>query len=99
VRLFSRHVKELKRNVPDFTTIWWRVTKIMIDLDPKVNPNEEITIAVDSTGIRLQTVRMDQGEVAEREERVHQDTRRGDTKSKQILSMKVTQEDTVTRRC
>jgi len=95
VRLFSRHVKELKRNVPDFTTIWWRVTKIMIDLDPKVNPNEEITIAVDSTGIKV----TNRGEWI-KEKWLKE--RRGfikihvavDTKSKQILSMKVTQEDT-----
>jgi len=39
VRLFSRHIKELKGNVPDSTTMWWRVTKILVNLDPKVNLN------------------------------------------------------------
>jgi IS5 family transposase len=95
VRLFSKHVKQLKGNVPDFTTIWWRVTKIMIDLDPKVNPNEEITIAVDSTGIKV----TNRGEWI-KEKWLKE--RRGfikihvavDTKTKQIVSMKVTQEDT-----
>jgi hypothetical protein len=95
VRLFSHHVKELKGNVPDFTTIWWRVAKIEIDLDPKVNPNEDITIAVDSTGIKV----TDRGEWI-KEKWLKE--RRGfikihvavDTKSKQIVSMKVTQEDT-----
>jgi hypothetical protein len=53
VRLLSRHVRELKGNVPDFTTIWWRVTTILVKLDPKVNLNEKITIAVDSTGMKV----------------------------------------------
>src|SRR5487761_1527318 len=83
VRLFSKHVKELKGNAPDFTTIWWRVTKIMIELDPRVNRNEEITIAVDSTGIKV----TNRGEWI----KIHVAV---DTKSKQIVSMKVTQQDT-----
>src|SRR5487761_173176 len=95
VRLFSKHVKELKGNAPDFTTIWWRVTKIMIELDPRVNRNEEITIAVDSTGIKV----TNRGEWI-KEKWLKE--RRGfikihvavDTKSKQIVSMKVTQQDT-----
>ena len=95
VRLFSRHVEELKENVPAFTTIWWRVTKILIDLDPKVNLNEKITIAVDSTGIKV----TNRGEWI-KEKWLKE--RRGfikihvavDTKSRQIVSMKVTQEDT-----
>ncbi len=53
VKLFSKHIKELQGNVPDFTTIWWRVTKIEIDLDPRIDLNEPITIAVDSTGIKV----------------------------------------------
>ncbi len=95
VRLFSRHVKELKENIPDFTTIWWRVTKILIDLDPRVDLNEKITMAVDSTGIKV----TNRGEwikekwLKERRgfAKVHVAV---DTKSKQIVSMKVTQEDT-----
>ena len=81
--------------MPDFTTIWWRVTKLLIDLDPKVNLNEQITIAVDSTGIKV----TNRGEWI-KEKWLKE--RRGfinihiavDTKSKQIVSMKVTQEDT-----
>jgi hypothetical protein len=54
VKLFSKHVKQLEENgVPDFTTMWWRVSKIKVNLDPKVNPNEDITIAVDATGIKV----------------------------------------------
>jgi hypothetical protein len=47
--LFPKQVKELKGSVPDFTTIWWRLTKVEIDLDPRINPNGEITLAVDLT--------------------------------------------------
>jgi hypothetical protein len=39
--------------VPDYTTIWWRVTKTPITLDPQVDPNQELTIAVDSSGIKV----------------------------------------------
>ena len=95
VKLFSKHVRELKGNVPHFTTIWWRATRMEIDLDPKVNLNEQITIAVDSTGIKV----TNRGEWI-KEKWLKE--RRGfikihvavDTKSKQIVSMKVTQEDT-----
>ena len=95
VRLFSRHVRELKENVPDFTTIWWRVTKIEIDLDPEIDLNEQITLAVDSTGIKV----TNRGEWI-KEKWLKE--RRGfikihvavDTKSKQIVSMEVTREDT-----
>ena len=95
VKLFSHHIKELEGNVPDFTTIWWRVTKIEIDLDPRINLNEPITIAVDSTGIKV----TNRGEwikekwLKERKGfiKIHVAV---DTKSKQIISMKVTQEDT-----
>jgi len=42
--------------VPDFTTIWWwRVVKMKINLDPKINLQRgDIVIAVDSTGINVQ---------------------------------------------
>ena len=41
--------------VPDFTTTWWwRVVKIKINLDPKINlERDDIVIAVDSTGIKV----------------------------------------------
>ena len=41
--------------VPDFTTIWWwRVVKIKINLDPKINlERDDIVIAVDSTDIKV----------------------------------------------
>lgn len=51
----SIHIKELREVVPDFTTIWWRVERMKINLDPSVNPSEknDIVIAVDSTGIKV----------------------------------------------
>jgi hypothetical protein len=35
VRMFSEHVKDLK--VPDYTTMWWRVSRIKVELDPSVD--------------------------------------------------------------
>src|SRR4029079_4301537 len=54
LRTMSKHIKKLKEMVPDFTTIWWRVVKIKINLDPKINlEKDDIIIAVDSTGIKV----------------------------------------------
>ena len=55
LRMMSVHIKRLQEIVPDFTTIWWwRVIKMKINLDPKVNlEREDIVIAVDSTGIKV----------------------------------------------
>lgn len=48
------HIKNFKKVVPDFTTIWWRIVKMKINLDPNINPEkDEIVIAVDSTGIKV----------------------------------------------
>jgi len=50
----SVHIKRLHEIVPDFTTIWWRVIRTQINLDPKTNAEGEgIVIAVDSTGIKV----------------------------------------------
>jgi transposase len=54
LRMMSEHIKRLQEIVPDFTTIWWRVVKMKINLDPKVNlERDDIVIAVDSTGIKV----------------------------------------------
>ena len=54
LRMMSMHIKRLQEIVPDFTTIWWRVVRIKINLDPKVNlERDDIVIAVDSTGIKV----------------------------------------------
>ena len=94
LRWMSVHIEELNQ-VPDFTTMWWRVSRIHVELDPSVNPNKDITIAIDSTGIK----------VANRGEWIYHKWKSGkrkgfikihvavNTRSKQIVSMKVTKED------
>jgi hypothetical protein len=98
--MMSEHIKRLQEIVPDFTTIWWwRVVKMKINLDPKVNlERDDIVIAVDSTGIK----------VTNREEKWMQDKwknkreRKGfikihvaavNIKTKKIVSMDVTKEN------
>ncbi len=54
LRMMSLHIKRLKEIVPDFTTIWWRVVRTKINLNPKVDlEKDNIVIAVDSTGIKV----------------------------------------------
>jgi len=91
VRALSQHVDGLK--APDYTTIWWRVSGIRVDLDSSIEPDKDVTIAVDSSGIKVSN----RGEWIRRKWKV----RRGfikvhiavDTKTKQIVSMEVTKED------
>jgi hypothetical protein len=93
VRMFSEHIGELRGKIPDFTTIWHRVSMIKVELDPNVDLNKDITIAVDSSGIKVSN----RGEWIRKVWKV----RRGfikvhiavDTKTKQIVSMQVTRED------
>ena len=93
LRVVSVHIKELKE-VPDFTTIWWRVSRIKMKLDPSVHLNEDVVIAVDCTGIKV----ANRGEWIRRHK---WSSRKGfikihvavDTISKLIVSMKVTKED------
>jgi len=95
LRAISVHMKELK-GVPDFTTRWWRASRINVKLDPSVHLNEDIVIAVDSTGIKV----ANRGEWICRH-KWSSTTRKGfikihvavDTRSKLIVSMKVTKED------
>jgi hypothetical protein len=91
LRMFSGHVEGLK--VPDYTTMWWRISRISVELDPSVDPEQDVTIAVDSTGIK----------VSNRGEWIRQKwaVERGfikvhlavDVKTGKILSMEVTKED------
>lgn len=91
VRVFSHHVKELRGNVPDFTTIWWRVAKLKIKLDPRVNLNKKITMAVDCMGIKVTNHCEWIKEKWLKERRRFIKIRLAvNTKSKQIVSMKVT---------
>lgn len=92
VRVFAEHVK-LLRGVPDYTTIWWRVSRIKVELDPSVDRTKDVTIAVDSTGIKVSN----RGEWIRQKWKV----KRGfikfhvavDVKTGKMLSVEVTKED------
>jgi hypothetical protein len=96
LRMFSGHVEGLK--VPDYTTMWWRISRVKVQLDPDVDPDQDVTIAVDSTGIK----------VSNRGEWIRQQwgVKRGfikvhlavDVKTGKILSMEVTKDDVHDRR-
>ena len=91
MRGLSQHVDGLK--APDYTTIWWRISKMKVDLASSVALDKDVTIAVDSSGIK----------VSNRGEWIHKKwkVKRGfikihiavDTKTKQILAIEVTKED------
>ncbi len=78
--------------------MWWRISRVKIELDPNVDPDEDVTIAVDSTGIK----------VSNRGEWIRQmwAVKRGfikvhlavDVKTGKILSMEVTKDDVHDRR-
>jgi hypothetical protein len=94
----SIHIKKLKEVVPDFTTIWWRVERMKIHLDPNINPEKnDIAIAVDSTGIKV----TNRGEWILDKWKNKKRMRKGfikvhvavDIKTRKIASMSVTKED------
>jgi IS5 family transposase len=90
-RALSQHVDGLK--APDYTTIWWRVARMKVDLVSSVELDKDVTIAVDSSGIKVSN----RGEWMRKKWKV----KRGfikvhiavDTRTKQILSMEVTREN------
>src|SRR5207247_3254535 len=96
VRMFSEHVEGLR--VPDYTTMWWRISRVKVELDPGVDPERDVTIAVDSPGMKVST----------RGEWIRQKWagKRGcikvhlavDVKTGKILSMQVTKDDVYDRR-
>lgn len=99
LRIMSIHIKKLKELVPDFTTIWWRVGRMKVNLDrQKVNPSErdDVVIVVDSTGIKV----TNRGEWI-LDKWKNKRIRKGfikihvaiDIKTKKIVSMRVTKED------
>src|SRR3990170_8774702 len=91
MRGLSQHVDGLK--APDYTTIWWRVSKMKVDMASNVKLDKDVTIAVDSSGIKVSN----RGEWIRKKWKVQ----RGfikvhiavDTRTKQILSMEVTREN------
>jgi len=98
LRVMSLHIKKLKEMVPDFTTIWWRVVRTKINLNPKVNlERDDIVIAVDSTGIKV----TNRGEWILDKWKKNKRKRKGfikihlavNIKTKKIVSMIVTKED------
>jgi hypothetical protein len=98
LRAISVHIDSLI--VPDYTTMWWRVTRIKVSLDPLVDPEggDIVIAAVDSTGIKVSNRG---GEwIRDRWKK----KRRGfikihvavvDVRTKKILSMRVTKEEDV----
>ena len=83
---------EPKLRAPDYTTTWRRVDALTIDLEPRLDPDERVTIAVDASGIKV----ADRGEWMRTKWR----RRRGflkihiavDVKTKQIVALEVTDE-------
>jgi hypothetical protein len=95
-RALSQHVEGLK--APDYTTIWWRVSKMKVDLDLGIERGQDVTIAVDSSGIKVSN----RGEWIRHKWTV----KRGfikvhiavDTRTKQIIAMEITREEVSDRR-
>jgi len=91
MRGLSNYVDGLK--APDYTTIWWRIARMKVDLAASVDLDKDVTIAVDSSGIKVSN----RGEWMHKKWKV----KRGfikvhiavDTKTKQILAIEVTKED------
>lgn len=90
-RALSQHVDGLK--APDYTTIWWRVARMKVDVASSVELDKDVTIAVDSSGIKVSN----RGEWIRKKWKV----KRGfikvhiavDTRTKQILAMEITKEE------
>lgn len=90
-RVLGQYVDGLK--APDYTTIWWRVARMKVDLASSVELDKDVTIAVDSSGIKVSN----RGEWIRKKWKV----KRGfikvhiavDTRTKQILAIEVTRED------
>jgi hypothetical protein len=102
LRAISVHIDSLMV-VPDYTTttMWWRVTRVKVSLDPLVDPEERdiVIAAADSTGIKVSNRG---GEWIR--DRWKKKRRRGfikihvavvDVRTKKILSMRVTKEEDV----
>lgn len=53
VRVFAEHVEEVRGAAPDYSTIWWRVARVTLEIDPAVDRTRDVVIAVDSTGIKV----------------------------------------------
>jgi hypothetical protein len=95
-RSLSQHVEGLR--APDYTTIWWRVSRMKVDLDSSIERGRDVTIAVDASGIKVSN----RGEWIRHKWKV----KRGfikvhiavDTRTKQIIAMEITREEVADRR-
>jgi hypothetical protein len=90
IAALAKHVEGLK--APDYTTIWWRVTKNPIKLDPQIDPNQQLTIAVDSSGIKVSNRGewlRDKWKLRKGFIKIHLSV---DTQSGQIISLEITNE-------
>jgi hypothetical protein len=91
MRALCNHVEGPK--APDYTTIWWQVAKMKVNVASNVMLDKDVTIAVDSTGIKVSN----RGDWIQKKWKV----KRGfiklhiavDVKTKQILAIEVTRED------
>jgi len=93
----SAHIQELKE-VPNYTTMWWRrIVSIKLELNSEVSPEkiDVITIAVDSTGIKV----TNRGEWIRDKWKKRRDFIKihlaVNIKTKKIVSMEVKKEDVV----
>jgi hypothetical protein len=90
------HIKKLKEAVPDFTTIWWRVARMKVNPDLKVDSEKDVVIAVDSTGIKITNRgewildKWNKGKKRKGFVKIHVAV---DVKTKKIVSMRVTKEN------
>ena len=100
--MMSIHIEKLQEAVPDYTTMWWRVVKVKVHLNPKINLEKDvITIAVDSTGIKVTNRGEWIREKWNNNNNNNNKKRRGfikihvavNVRTKKILSMEVTKED------
>ena len=62
VRVFAEHV-DLFKGIPDYTTIWWRVARVKVDVDPTVDRTKDVTIAVDVRTGRMLSVEVTEEDV------------------------------------
>jgi hypothetical protein len=97
LKAMSAHIQELKE-VPNYTTMWWRrIVRIKVELNSEVNPEkiDVITIAVDSTGIKV----TNRGEWIRDKRKKRRDFIKihlaVNIKTKKIVSMEVKKEDVV----
>jgi hypothetical protein len=90
-RALSHHVDGLE--APDYTTIWWRVAKMDVDLTSQVVADSDVTIAVDSSGIKV----TNRGEWIRRKWKVKRAFIKAhiavNTETKQIIAMEITKEN------